>query len=684
MLFSAGSSLVSVCGSCRAAVSRKGVALESLGTVAELVPTSSPFRIGMTGKPRKGGLRPFRVIGRLQLSTGQGTWDEWHLSFEDGRYGWLAEAQGGFWLMKPLPAPTNPPAPEFSQLQPAMRLNLGSYGLFTVTDRRQALYVSAQGELPFAATPGAVFMYADLSGADGSLATLDYGDDPGVDAFFVGSPVELADLGVEGLEGWSERKVEARATSLNCPSCGGALELKDPYATVRIACVYCGSLLGSDGPSGAKFEILERLQQAPLKPTLPLGSKGALLGRPYVVLGAVRKKCVVDGTSYFWNEYLLKETKTEAYHWLAESNGHWSLLAPVAAGMVSTVPRLATFGGRRYRHFQATTAIVDAVLGEFYWEVARGETTQASDYVDPPRLLSMEKSGNEVNWTEGTYLAKEELEKGFALAKPLPPPSGVGANQPWPGEAGYKTVMKAAKWFYLAAIGIFVVLNVLSPRKVVYEQKHDLTAVASPGSAPAAPAEPDADALLRQLGQAGAEAPVPSATPAPAPDEKVFLSEPFEIPRSGNLEARITAPTDNSWVFVAADLINETTGEVRSFGLQSDYYHGVDGGESWSEGSRSRSTYLGQVPKGRYVLRLEPELEAGKAPSAFDFRLRAGVPRVSRFVFLLVLLLVGPIGMLIARGAFEGKRWAESDYSGGSDDSSGGGDDDGSGWSGSD
>ncbi|MBK6406670.1 MAG: DUF4178 domain-containing protein [Holophagales bacterium] len=268
VLFRAGSSVVTVCPQCRSAVSRKGAGLESLGTVAELVPTSSPFRIGTTGKPKAQGLKPFRIVGRLQLSTGEGTWDEWHVSFEDGRYAWLAEAQGTFWVMRPLPAPSNPPAPEFTQIAPGQRLNFGAYGQFTVTDRRQALYASAEGDLPFAAAPGAVFMYADLSGADGSLATLDYGDDPGVDAFFVGKQVQLADLGVEGLEGWSGRKVAAKASSLNCPACGAGLQLKDPANTVRVACTYCGSVLATPegGASAEKFEVLTRLQKVPFKP----------------------------------------------------------------------------------------------------------------------------------------------------------------------------------------------------------------------------------------------------------------------------------------------------------------------------------------------------------------------------------------------------------------------------------
>jgi DNA-directed RNA polymerase subunit RPC12/RpoP len=662
------------------------VNLEAIGKVAELVPTSSPFKLGLRGKPKKGGIKPFVIVGRLQLSTGQGTWDEWHIAFEDGKYGWLAEAQGQFYITRPLPPPSNPPAPEFSQLQAGMKLNFGAYGTFTVTDRRQALYASAEGELPFSAPPGAVFMYADLSASDGGFATLDYGDDPGVDAFFVGKAFPLADLGIEGLTAWSERKVAARAASFNCPNCGGGLNLKDPMSTVRIACQYCGSLLGTgEGTSeSGKFEILERMRQVPFKPDLPLGAAGTLFGHSYVILGALVKSCDVEGTTYFWREYLLKETTTEEYHWLVESNGHWSVVQPVAAGKVEDAGRHARYEGRSYKHFQRTHAKVEAVLGEFYWEVAAGEVTEASDYVAPPRILSMERTGDlstpyappipeiartilkklgadipapppppmagavsEINWSEGTYVEREELTAAFALTQPLPDPTGVGSNQPWPKAEAAKAVNKTA-WILMAVtFGLMILFNLMAPKKVVYEKRHDL--------APLAEAAMQAKATT-----------APGEKPANA-DDLVILSEPFEIPRNGNVEVRISAPSNNNWIGFDAALIEDQTGNIRAFYLLSDYYHGSDGGESWSEGSSGRSIYLSQVEKGRYVLRLEPEWESPtKVPAYADVRLRCGVPRTSRFFIVMAFLLIGPIFMLIAKASFESRRWSESDYAGGS------------------
>ena len=646
ILFSAGSSLVAVCRQCRAAVARKGVNLEAIGKVAELVPTSSPFKVGMSARP-KDGTKPFRIVGRLQLSTGSGTWDEWHVAFESEGYAWLAEAQGAFWLMLPLPPPA---VPEWEQLQPGERLNLGAYGLFTVAERRSAAYVSAEGELPFVAPPGAVFRYADISGGDGSLGTLDYGDDPGLDGFFVGRKVELADLRIEGLAAWSERKVAASAQALNCPNCGGALALKDPAATVRIACPYCGSLLGSSTATDAppsRFEVLERLSGAPFKPRVPLGSEGTLNGSPYVVLGAVLKTTNSGGTDYFWTEYLLKETKSEAYHWLAESNGHHTLLAPVAAGEVVEGPRYATYRGARYRIFTRNPASVSAVLGEFYWAVSKGETTLAVDFIAPPRMLSKEGAKEEVNWTEGVYVPKEEIESGLKLKEPLPAPTGVGACQPWPDAGRSHLWWRLAGLLAAAATGIFVVATFVAPHKVLLDKTYDLV-------------DPK-NRLWAERGTAAASGTWTAQAKGAA--DRVLLSEPFETTRQANLEADFFATTSNNWVGAGADLIAEGTGEVRSFYLLSDRYSGVDGGESWSEGSQARTTWLSRLPAGRYVLRLEPETDSPNPPPSFRVKLTSGVPRLLHFFVVLVLLFCGPLTLVISHAAFEGRRWSESDFS---------------------
>lgn len=638
MLFSAGSTLVAVCPACRSAVARRGVDLEAIGRVAELVPTGSAFRIGATGNPRK-GLGPFRVVGRLQLSFGQGTWDEWHVAFEDGSYGWLSEAAGQLHLMLPLPAPSGGAVPEWEALGPGRRLELKPHGTFLVTDRRESTYVAADGELPFDAPPGSTFRYADLSGTDGSLATLDYGDDPGVDAFFVGKPVELAELGAQGLVPEEQRQEKARARSLNCPSCGAGLKLNDPRNVVRVACTYCGSLLSADAHE--KFEVLDRLEKVPFVPLLPLGSRGTLDGKGLVVLGALVKSCVVEGVTYRWREYLLRDEKKEDYHWIAESNGHWMLLSPVPAGKVAAGDTAATFQGRTYKRFQRTNATVDAVLGEFTWTVSRGEKTAMTDYVSPPRMLSVEQSEEEIAWTEGRYVFPDELGKAFGLAPDrLPSPEGVGACQPWPGAAESKGLWKVLKLVATAATVILILSHVAAARKVVFDQTFVL-----PGS----------------FGKG---------------DEGVYVSNPITLDSGRNMKVEVFANTDNNWVGVEGAVIEEASGEARAFRLTSDRYHGVSGGESWSEGSQGRSTYLSRVPAGTYVVRVDCDFDTANPPPWVRVKLTSGVPSIWRFVLFLLFLATGPLVTGLAYASFEGRRWAESDAGGGGEDEGDDGGDD--------
>lgn len=58
------------------------------------------------------------------------------------------------------------------------------------------------------------------------------------------------------------------------------------------------------------------------------------------------------------------------------------------------------------------------VLGEFYWQVKRGERVAVTDYVTtgtPRRWLSRERSADEVVWSAGESLGAEALAEGFGL-----------------------------------------------------------------------------------------------------------------------------------------------------------------------------------------------------------------------------------------------------------------------------
>src|SRR5476649_2538496 len=111
--FSVGSSIVVICPHCKSAIARTDRKLEDLGKVAALAETSAPFAIGQRGAFQ--GVS-FLLTGRAQIKHfAGGAWDEWYIAFNDGRWGWLAEAHGEFYLTF-----EHPPMklPSFEELSP--------------------------------------------------------------------------------------------------------------------------------------------------------------------------------------------------------------------------------------------------------------------------------------------------------------------------------------------------------------------------------------------------------------------------------------------------------------------------------------------------------------------------------------------------------------------------------------
>jgi hypothetical protein len=92
--FTAGTALVVVCGHCQTVVAKKGLDLEAHGKIGAIVDTDSPLQLNAEGRIGRVG---YRVVGHLQKDHGAGPWDEWYVELDDGRTGWLSEAEGAFY-----------------------------------------------------------------------------------------------------------------------------------------------------------------------------------------------------------------------------------------------------------------------------------------------------------------------------------------------------------------------------------------------------------------------------------------------------------------------------------------------------------------------------------------------------------------------------------------------------------
>ncbi|WP_257304667.1 DUF4178 domain-containing protein [Geothrix campi] len=645
--------MVAVCPYCKALAARRDRDPELIGKVADLVDTGSPLALGATGRYTG---RSFTLAGRVQLKHPLGgVWDEWYLALDDGRWGWLAEAQGRFYLTftqaphGPLPAPAD--------LQPGGLADLGPDGLWTVGEVSEAAFHSAEGEIPWAVEPGATYRYADLSGRNGAFATLDYGEDPPL--FFLGREIPLADLGIQG---GTRKPPKVGTQSLNCPKCGGPLALRAPDQTLRVGCPSCGSLLSAEG---GKLAFLKSLQQPRQDVVIPLGAEGTLRGEPVICIGQLRRSCHVEGTDYPWNEYLLLDSR-HGFQWLVQSDGHWSLAVAVAPGEVPQArdgQKNLWTQGHTWRRFQDVEAVVEGVWGEFYWTVEQGERVEVTEFVAPPRSLTRERQahqggGGEVNWSLSTYLEPEEVWQAFKLVGAPPAPVGITSFQPNPHKAA---LAKSALWL-VGALGLLLLLvmaeSITHRNTELFHRQLNLYDLAR--------IQPEAPGTARQgIPTRRPQAPSGSVMPAPAePQEPVFFSDPIEIKEGHrNLAVTLSAPVNNSWIGLEGALVSETTGVAELFLVESSWYHGVDGGESWSEGGQAQTVFLSAVPPGSYVLRLAPQWD-GKVPPVrtIDVRLRQGVMRWLYPGLALLAILLVPLLMVFRMVAFESRRWQESMY----------------------
>lgn len=438
--FKISSALVTVCPYCQSVVARGDRKLEDHGKVAAVVETASPLHLGLRGKFK--GKR-FDLVGRVQFQhSAGGVWDEWYAAFPGGKWGWLAESQGNFHLSFQREVSEETHLPSLDDLDVGSSFEFPKAGRLTVAEIGVTHPIGAEGELPFQLNPKEHHSYADLSGADGAFATFDYSTSP--PSVFVGKQVTLEDLGLADVVYEHEAR-QISAKHLNCPNCGGTVDLVAPDQSQRVTCTHCSSLLDVEG---TKLEYLRTLEQGRIYPIIPIGATGVLDDVEYTVIGFVRRSVTYD-MKYFWSEYLLYQPKV-GFRWLIHSDNHWSFAEPVPLGEVRVLGRTANYDGHKFRLFQRADAKVEYVLGEFYWKVEIGEEVYARDFICPPQSLSLEESktydedaqgflhesdGGELNATLATYLPHETVEEAFGvdnLSRGWTP----APNQPNPVDSG--------------------------------------------------------------------------------------------------------------------------------------------------------------------------------------------------------------------------------------------------------
>ena len=577
--------------------------LDDLGKVAEIADSASPLKIGLQGD-FKG--HKFELTGRAQLRHELGGfWDEWYATFSNGWVGWLAEAQGKFYMTFFQPLPEGRRVPDFQNLQVGQQIEeIPGNTPLMVTEKGTATSVAADGEIPYRLTPNEKSDYADLSGAGNAFATIDYSENPAW--VFVGQQVSLDEMGLGSAKSAEREAARVASAAMGCPNCGGPLTLTAPDKAERVTCPFCNSLLDVNQGNLSFLKALTP-SPSPHEFVLPVGAEGVFEDVKQKIIGAVVRSVTFDGVKYFWHEYLLYNPRL-GFRWLVHSDNHWNYVQPVNPAEVvvneTSAKPSASYNGKTFKIFQDAPATVEFVKGEFYWRVEQGETVRARDFINAPLMLSQELTNTEVNWSLGTYKTNKEIEETFGVTD-LPKPWAVAPNQPYTG--GFYYTYGAIPLLLLLIVAVFMI-PLSGLKKNVLAQ----------------------EIVLQPMTNA--------TTP------QTIFTQPFDL--KGNRNVRITASSpgiNNSWIELDADLVNEQNNEVESVPINMEYYQGSDSDGAWTEGSKEQDATLSSLPDGKYSLRIAGSWGNWQQPLPLRVKVEQNVVRGVNFCCAFIVLAIIPL-----------------------------------------
>ncbi|MBV8819442.1 MAG: DUF4178 domain-containing protein, partial [Acidobacteriaceae bacterium] len=367
-----------------------------------------------------------------------------------------------------------------------------------------------------------------------------------------------------------------QAKALQCPNCGGPVQLRGFAHTLNVVCPQCLSVLDASSPL---VRVIQQFQgQQRIQPMIALGSRGVLGGVNYEVIGFQVRTVDYEDGSFSWNEYLLFNPY-KGFRYLSEYNGHWNFIRALHALPVPT-GNILQFQSQTYRHFSHAVAKTSYVLGEFPWQVRVGETVQVDDYIAPPLMLSGETTEGEVTWSQGEYVTGLQLWQAFRFPPPPPPAIGVFANQPAPATGA------ASAWLTWAALMALLVMMALfvsatAGRREVFRQKYSY----APGGTA----------------------------------ESAVVTSDFDLTgKTSSVEIDTNTDLHGEWCYFTYALVSRSNGKAHNFGREVT--------------KQKDRAVLSSIPSGRYYLRIEPDKAAGSSPINYEIIVRRDVPSYGWFV----------------------------------------------------
>ena len=202
----------------------------------------------------------------------------------------------------------------------------------------------------------------------------------------------------------------ARVHHLQCPNCGGQVEIHPDRGTKAAVCTHCGSVLDL---TAAQAEVIGRTRPK-VGPRVPIepGMEATFEGERHLVTGWLRYKGWDDEDTWRWDEWQLV-SDSGAVRYLSWSRDEGFLLQSV----VRPTPRV-TKGGiempdGKVRFSETSPAKIEAMRGELTWRPRLDKTLRVAEGSRGDQKYSVEMTAEEIEVSAGPSLADIDVWRAF-------------------------------------------------------------------------------------------------------------------------------------------------------------------------------------------------------------------------------------------------------------------------------
>ena len=197
---------------------------------------------------------------------------------------------------------------------------------------------------------------------------------------------------------------------LQCPNCGGQVEVHPGRGSKSAVCTHCGSVLDL---TSKQLEILGRVRPSfkPARDILP-GAEAVLEGERHLVTGWLRYKGWDDEESWTWDEWQLVSDSGQVRYLSFSSDEGFLLQTPIRP-TPKVSRRGAEIEGKRVPFHEVSPAKISGMAGELTWRPQLDKTLQVAEGRRGGLHYSAELTADEVEVVGGPKLSELEVWKAF-------------------------------------------------------------------------------------------------------------------------------------------------------------------------------------------------------------------------------------------------------------------------------